>query len=540
MSISKNWIDARLGGLLACAAVALATAFFVSVVIEISNVVLVAITAVIFACLWALDMGAAKPKSNSASRRTGLKFYLAMVPLLLFGVWVFFMDTFGYFNWGATLFHLTAGTGVPGVAGNYFVHGFWTILSVATLLLALAVLKARGSLSRPLDLTLAFAAIIANPMISEPVKAAAFPSPFKEVLASYYVDAKPLIDSQPNSGPKNVLHILLESTERSFFDESQFGDVMAPLAGFEKRGLSAHNIMEAANTNHSIGGAVAALCGIPFQNDAFVGSGTLKEFQTFLPRLTCLGDVLKPKGYEMSYLSGWPIDFLGQGVFYTSHGYQAAYGSNEIKTVAPGPGEIFGVGDDQVLRATYAKLEEYGQTDNPFVITLGLSGGHAPDGFTADVCKGKTGIDAGQPNIVHALKCTNMLVADFINRAEAEGLLEDTIVILQSDHLGHESTVSDALSRYDRRNLFVMFGAGIEPLVHDAPATTFDIYPTILQALGYELELGKAGVGVSLLSGEKTLVDIEGLETTNRIINDDDVLRRQIWRPEVLSDVPSG
>ncbi len=493
-----------------------------------------------FACLALLDANATKSAKMLKPEGRRVQFYLALFPLLIYGVWIFFMDTFGYFNWGATLFHLTAGLGVPGVAGNYFVHGFWTILAVGALLYALAVLKARGSLSRALDITLALVAVIANPMISGPVKAAAFPSPFKEVLASHYVDAKPLVLNDPGSAPRNVLHILLESTERSFFDEAQFGDVMAPLVSFDKRGFSAHNMMEAANTNHSIGGAVAALCGVPFQNDAFVEPGTLKAFQTFLPGLTCLGDVLEPKGYKMAYFSGWPIDFLGQGVFYSSHGYEAVYGADEIKLIAPGAGEIFGVDDDQVLRASYKKLEEYGRSNTPFVITVGLSGGHAPDGFAAEVCRGKTGIGDDKPNILHAMKCTNMLVADFINRAEAEGLLEDTIVVLQSDHLGHENTVSDALGGYDRRNLFVMFGAGLQPHIHHAPATTFDIYPTLLQALGYEYERGKAGVGTSLLSSNKTLVEIEGLETTNRIINDDVVLRRQIWRPLTSSEEPSG
>ncbi len=528
----QNRFNSKLIGLSACASVALAITFCVSVVTELSAPLLGLVGISIFACLLLIDLSAAKTAVRQERYQRRFRFFISMIPLLLFGVWIFFMDTFGYFNWGATLFHLTAGAGVPGVAGNYLVHGVWTIVAVTMLLLALGALKARGSLSRPLDITLALAAIVANPMISGPVKAAAFPSPYKDILATYYVDAKPLIAKIPTDRPKNVLHILLESTERSFFDETQFGDVMAPLAPFEKRGFTAHNLMEVANTNHSIGGAVASLCGIPFQNDAFVGSGTLKEFQTFLPRLTCLGDVLELKGYEMAYFSGWPIDFLGQGVFYTSHGYDAVYGSDEIAQLAPGSGEIFGVDDEQVLRASYLKLEEMNQNSSPFVITMGLSGGHAPDGFAADACEGKTGIGEDQPNLLHALKCTNILVADFINNAEEAGLLDNTIVVIQSDHLGHESSVSAALAKYERRNLFFMYGPGIVPQVHTFPAAMFDVYPTILDVLGYELPDAKAGVGTSMLAGEKTLLQIEGLDRTNSIIEDDVVLRRQVWRAE--------
>ncbi len=540
MNLQQNKLISRISGLSACAAVAAATAFFVSVIVKPSMLVLVLVGVGVFFAMYLLDNANSRSGANADQGHKNSRFLLSLIPVLFYGVWIFFMDTFGYFNWGATLFHLAAGAGVPGVAGSYLIHGFGTILAVGVLIWALLALKKRGAINRHLDIALALAAIFANPMIVGPVKATAFPSPYRDILATYFVDAKPLVQQKISGVPKSVLHILLESAERTYFNEPVFGDVMAPLAPFERRGFTAHNMMEVTNTNHSIGGAVAANCGLPFQNDAFVGSGTLKEFKTFLPRLTCLGDVLEPHGYEMSYFSGWPADFLGQGVFYKTHGFDEVYGSDEIAEIAPGPGEIFGVADDQVLDAAYAKLEHLHEKQKPYVVTIGLSGGHAPDGFSADVCSGKTGVGADQPRILDAVKCTNMLVADFINNAEKAGMLDNTIVVIQSDHLAHESTVSDDLAKFERRNLFIMYGPGIEQQKHDAPSASFDIYPTVLQALGFDLEAGRAGVGTSLLSGEKSLVEIEGYDKTNSIITDDQVLRRQIWRPESVSDLPSS
>ena len=38
----------------------------------------------------------------------------------------------------------------------------------------------------------------------------------------------------------------------------------------------------------------------------------------------------------------------------------------------------------------------------------------------------------------------------------------------------------------------------------------FDMYPTILSSIGYEIEGNKLGFGVNLFSDEKTLIEIMG------------------------------
>ncbi|WP_348631145.1 sulfatase-like hydrolase/transferase [Mesorhizobium sp. M7A.F.Ca.CA.001.09.2.1] len=166
----------------------------------------------------------------------------------------------------------------------------------------------------------------------------------------------------------------------------------------------------------------------------------------------------------------------------------------------------------------------------PLALTIAVSGGHAMDGYLTDKCIGKTGLSPQAPNILHAVKCTNMLIADFIHKAEAEGLMANTVLVLQSDHLSAPSTVTDQLNRFERRNFFSLSGDGIRPSTYAGLSSVVDIFPTILDALGVPLPNGKAAFGVSLLGDRPTMVQALGQAQFDDAIYADDVLVRSFWQ----------
>lgn len=113
-----------------------------------------------------------------------------------------------------------------------------------------------------------------------------------------------------------------------------------------------------------------------------------------------------------------------------------------------GRGNSFGADDAEVLDLSFDILRRAQRDGKPFSLTIAVSGGHAMDGYLTDKCIGKTGLSPQVPNILHAVKCTNMLVADFIHKAEAEGLMANTVLVLCRSAPMHES---DARSRLDGR-----------------------------------------------------------------------------------------
>jgi len=487
---------------------------------------------ILIALLW---MDSFQDEKADQKKSRWFKLYFSLFPCFFFLVYVYLESVFGYFDWGAMFMHVDAGILTPGVVFEYLIQTSSTILVIAVVLVGLGALKARGTLTRGLDVALMAFFLAANPMLTRPISAAIYPNPLHDFLSTQFVDITPLTKpvaatASVAAPPRNLVHIFIESAERTYMNKAEFGGVMEPLLEFDKRGLSATNMVQLAYTNNSMAGMVAANCGTPLLITYFTTRQYLEENSQFLPGLTCLGDVLKARGYQQNFISGWPLGFTGQGSFYASHGYSSLLGGPEVVAAVGGPGSSFGADDAQVLDMSFDVLRRAQQDDRPFSLTIAVSGGHAMDGYLTDTCTGKTGLSPQAPNILHAVKCTNMLIADFIHKAEAEGLMEDTVLVLQSDHLSAPSTVTDRLNRYERRNFFSLSGDGIPTRTYAGLSGTIDIFPTILDALGVPLSDGQAAFGVSLLGDRPMLTQVLGQARFDDAIYAEDVLVRSFWQ----------
>ncbi|MER9950963.1 LTA synthase family protein [Mesorhizobium sp. M0047] len=467
-------------------------------------------------------------------RSRWFKVYLSLVPCFLFLVYVYLESVFGYFDWAAMFMHVDAGVLTPSVVVEYLINTGSTILVIAVVLFGLGALKARGTLTRGLDVALMAFFLAANPMLTRPIAAAIHPNPLHDFLSKQFVDiaslTKPAETASAPVAPKNLIHIFIESAERTYMNEAEFGDVMGPLLEFDRRGVSATNMVQLAYTNNSISGMVAANCGTPLLISFFTTRQYLEENSQFLPGLTCLGDVLKARGYQQNFITGWPLSFTGQGTFYSTHGYSSLFGGSEVMAAVAGRGNTFGADDAEVLDMSFDALRRAQRDGKPFSLTIAVSGGHAMDGYLTDKCIGKTGLSPQTPNILHAVKCTNMLIADFIHKAEAEGLMRNTVLALQSDHLSAPSTVTDRLNNFERRNFFSLSGDGIPAKKYTGLSGTIDIFPTILEALGVPLSNEQAALGVSLLGDRPTLGQALGQDQFDATIYAEDVLVRSFWQ----------
>ncbi|WP_281408442.1 sulfatase-like hydrolase/transferase [Mesorhizobium sp. B3-2-1] len=401
-TMSRYWVS---GPLIITATVGSLT-WLVSLIYFQEKGLLAALGVGVLIPLLLLDRFQSKKADQSASR--WFKVYFSLFPCLLFLAYVYLESVFGYFDWGAMLMHVDAGILTPGVVLEYLMNTGSTILVIAVVLFGLGALKARGTLTRGLDVALMAFFLAANPMLTRPISAAIHPNPLHDLLSTRFVDIAPL--TRPDAGtesaaatPKNLVHIFIESAERTYMNEAEFGDVMGPLIEFDKRGLSATNMVQLAYTNNSMAGMVAANCGTPLLMTYFTTRQYLEENSQFLPGLTCLGDILKARGYQQSFISGWPLSFTGQGSFYATHGYSSLFGGSEVVAAVPGKGSAFGADDAQVLDMGLDVLRRARRNGEPFSLTIAVSGGHAIDGYLTEKCTGKTGLPPQTPNILHAV-----------------------------------------------------------------------------------------------------------------------------------------
>lgn len=250
-----------------------------------------------------------------------------------------------------------------------------------------------------------------------------------------------------------------------------------------------------------------------------------------MPNTICLGDILADDDYVLNYINGSNLSIYGKGDFHLQHGYTTVLG---LSSFAGWEGELrtnyWGMDDDLLFERATTLLRELSEGDKPFVLSLLTLGTHGPNGFPDMRCAPRN--NSSVENLLpEAIKCTAMHVEKFLIELEKLGIADDTIVLLSSDHLAMRNGFTPELSDPERtrRNFVTFLGANINESINKQ-GTMVDIFPTLLEVLGYKLEGNRAGLGVSLLSESQTLVERLGIETANASIEYNVDLREVVWK----------
>lgn len=391
-----------------------------------------------------------------------------------------------------------------------------SILASASILLSLATFIITFRLIRPLKeqrrnprkwlvCTFLLLAVLSHPaclgMLNSTILAGGVEVPFVKKYK------KPRVLTKP-SHAKNLVYIYAESLERTYFDEDLFPGLVTGLKELESKGLSFTNVDQVYGSGWTIGGMVASRCGLPLVTAS--GMNSMSGVDKFLPGATCMGDILHSNGYRLVYMAGADLDFGGKGKFYGTHGFAEILGREEL---APTLDDItyqsgWGLYDDSLLDRVYQRFEELSETGEPFgLFTLTLDT-HHPEGHPSGRCAGLAYQDGSNP-ILNAVRCSDLLITEFVNRVMASPYARNTMVVISSDHLAMHNTAWKQLSRGRRRNMLIVIDPDtIQPASIDKPASVLDIAPTILSLLGYETPA--LGLGRNLMSDMKTLVDDVG------------------------------
>jgi phosphoglycerol transferase len=250
-----------------------------------------------------------------------------------------------------------------------------------------------------------------------------------------------------------------------------------------------------------------------------------------VPGVDCLGDILAGQGYRLSYLGGASTQFAGKGLFYRGHQFDTVKGKEDFITDMEDPEYLnsWGLYDDTLYDFTVDEIRRLNREDDgPWAVVNLSIAGHAPNGFPAQRCIDRQGAFDGQ-DILYSVECSAWLARDLIERLEAENLLENTLVVVLSDHLTMRVSVWDQLTELDRDNTMIMLGDRVTPQRIRREATMLDVFPTILDAMGLPLHEGRAGLGTSLLGRRATLAENHGLNTLNARLREETALQHRLW-----------
>jgi phosphoglycerol transferase MdoB-like AlkP superfamily enzyme len=300
-------------------------------------------------------------------------------------------------------------------------------------------------------------------------------------LVSTKLTEKQNLTTRLPQNPKNLILVYLESIGTSVATHPEWPDLMPHLS----RRIEENSLTKTLHGSAfiTIEGIVNSQCGTLFPFDR--GSDSMANGANLAERMPCLGDILEHAGYENIYMGGADLAFAGKGDFLRAHGYAHRYGLEHWRSlgIRQRP-DTWGVSDADLFEQALQTILERQNETRPYNLTLLTIGTHIP-GFVYAEC---ADYPDSSEQFLSAIHCTDQLLNDWLERLDAMGLMENTLVVITADHNVFTSPpmrelFGDAVT--DRRLPFVILGEQPKATVRDEGAS-YDLAPTILDLLAIE------------------------------------------------------
>ena len=120
---------------------------------------------------------------------------------------------------------------------------------------------------------------------------------------------------------------------------------------------------------------------------------------------------------------------------------------------------------------------------------------HGPDGFFSKLCQKN-----GAKVFSDVVECTSNQVTDFINFIKKKGYLKDTNVVILGDHLAMYNPAHEKLDAVHQRHIYNQFISHKKITKTRDDVLEFDMFPTILEFIGFHVEGGKLGLGYTAIT----------------------------------------
>ena len=342
-----------------------------------------------------------------------------------------------------------------------------------------------------------------------------------------YVDPKTVTVS--GSGKKNLLIIYCESIEETFGDSAIMGeDLLQPLRPFiDSPDL---HIEQMPGADFTIGGIVSSQCGIPLKSVSILsGNLTGWALDRFMPGALCLGDYLKADGYHNVYYNGSSGVFSGLDKFFKSHGYQEFMGKEdwlEQGRVKPDELNMWAVYDKDIVDFCIKRLDELMADGRKFSFALSTMDTHEP-GFLSKDCE-EAGLPRSWPGYV---KCSMSQVGRLLQHVRDKGWEKDFVILVMGDHQARMPRLGEVdLKRAEKRFVLCSLKGGeLKPM--RGTITHFDLFPSVLSALGFAVEGGRLGFGYDVFS--RDVMPPEGyVEKLRKRVLSHSEIYESFWLPE--------
>lgn len=346
------------------------------------------------------------------------------------------------------------------------------------------------------------------------------------LIEENYVDSKNVSIDFPEQ-KKNLIYIYVESLEANYnsvnFDDKENYNIIPKLeelandninfSGTETLG-GAYQLF---GTSWTASGMIANTAGIPLLSP--VDMNEYVGYDSYMPNLTNLGDILNKEGYTQILMMGSDSTFAGKNTYYKTHGNYIIKDLNtakEDKIIKKNYYVNWGFEDSILFKYAKDEIIKLSKEDNPFNFTLLTSNTHFPDGYTEKDCE-----KISENNLyVNSIYCSQGQIYDFVSWVKEQDFYENTTIIIVGDHLTMAAN-EIVKEPYEQRRIFnVIINSSVSSNnTKNREFSSLDMFPTTLASLGATIENNKLGLGVNLFSDEETLVEKNGFEYVNLEFN---------------------
>lgn len=343
-----------------------------------------------------------------------------------------------------------------------------------------------------------------------------------------YTDPK-TVDLEFPKKKKNLIRIYLESMEVTYADRGYGGalgkNLIPRLTRLSGDGVSfrggegrLNGILSTHGSTWTMAATFSQEVALPLKVNL---DGNMMHTQKgFFPHITALSDILAAHGYTNVLLQGTDAWFGGTKLFYESHGNAKVldYGFFKRKGIGPDGEETWwGVEDEKVFAMAKRVLPYLAKEHEPFAMTLFTMDTHTRwndqhDGRLCRLCP------RDSENVyANVIRCSDAQVDEFLSWVEKQEFYPETVIVITGDHLSMaEGLFQQIEKKYERKAFMLILNAGKVPeLVLERNYTSFDVFPTVLAALGVKIPGNRLGLGANLYSDTPTLAERMGIHEFN-------------------------
>lgn len=457
-----------------------------------------------------------------------LVFFLtfAISALLFFLFWV--LKTWGYLTMDEIVYHFK--TTIDGTSKSMIIEAIMYTLVPSTIVVAASASICHFTKkyqAGKLVLLLVTVCMIVETIViwnkwgvSEYLENMNTPSSFIE---DEYVNPKDVKITFPEK-KRNLIYIYLESMETTYADKENGGsfdvNIIPELTKIAQENEDFSGEDDNLNGGYAlrgntwtIGAMFGHTTGLPLSIP--IDGNEMESQRSFFPEITSMGDILADNGYKNVLMIGSDATFGGRRLYFSTHGdYEILdYVYAKKSGLIPDDYYVFwGYEDKKLFEYAKDELLNLSNGDEPFNLTLLTVDTHFSDGYICEECS-----DEFSEQYSNVMACSSRRISEFLEWLKKQDFYENTTVVLCGDHLTMSSSFNDQIEKdYQRRTYTAFINSAVNAKNNDKREySTLDYFPTTIESLGAVIDGHKLGLGTSLFSDKKTLVEEYGIDYLN-------------------------